>query len=136
MDEEARSPADARRELGETLMSAADDIRVVLRDRAATARVKIGSIWHDDVPIVTARLNENGEKVMHSLKENAVLLQEQATHALVRIGDDVRAGVPIFKERVASGAEGAVEEIRVKVNEIRERMPKPDGSFWSRLRRK
>ena len=130
MDQEQR---DTTAELGSTLMAAADDVKVVLKDRAATARVKIGSIWHEDVPIVTARMNENGEKVLKAVHENAVLLQEQATTAMIRIGDEIKANVPIYKERIKSGADGAMEEIRVRVNEIRDRTQKGSGKFWGRV---
>lgn len=133
----AESPTETARELGATMKAAADDLRVVLRDRAATARVRIGEVWHEDVPIVTARVHDDAEKVLRSVRENAVLLKEQATHAWVRVNDEVHAQAPIFKERVKEGAHGAVEEIRVRVREIRERVPKAEGApFWARFAKK
>ena len=128
-----RTPGDAVQAVADAVKAAADDMRVVLRDRAATARVKIGSIWHEDVPIVTARLNEDGEKVMAAVKENSVLLREQATTAIVRINDEVIAGLPIFKERLKEGADEVREEIRVRVHEIKERAEQSRAPFLSRL---
>src|SRR5438552_9398890 len=130
-----KTAGDAAAAVATAVMDAAEDMRVVLRDRAATARVKIGSIWHEDVPIVTARLNEDGAKVMAALKENAVLLKEQATTAVVRVNDEVHANLPIFKERLKEGADAAVEEIRVRVQSIKERAPEAaKGSpLWKRV---
>lgn len=115
------TPREAVQNVTQAVRDAAEDMRVVLRDATATARVKIGSIWHEDVPIVTARLNENEERIVSALRQNGVVLKEQAATAIARINGEVVSGLPIFKERVREGAGQVREEVRVRVKEIRER---------------
>lgn len=131
-----RTAAEAVQAVAETVVAAARDMRVVLQDRALTARVKIGSIWHEDVPVVAARLEENERRVLESIKENVVVLKEKADAAVVRLGGDVHEAVPLFKERVLESAGDVREEIRVRVQEIRRRVPEARASLLARLLRR
>lgn len=101
------------------------EARVVLKDHSATARVQIGESWHEGVPIVTARVNDDAQDIITTMNADAVILQENATHALVRIEGFVHSSVPIFKD-----------EVRVRVHEIRERQPAKDGGMMGRLFKK
>jgi hypothetical protein len=97
-----------------------DAWRVVLKDRAATARVDTGAATYENLPIVTAKLEEDEDVIMREIGYNAVLLKERATTASVRVNDAWRNGVPIFKERVLDARQGVAELTRVRVHEIRD----------------
>lgn len=125
----------------EVLRREVDELRVVLRDRAATARVKVGSVWHEDVPIVIAKVQESEARIRENLKENAVLLREKATTASVHIEGRWLEDAPLYKERLQQATESGMEkleEIRVRVDEIRETRRKRQAEqgkkgFFSRL---
>jgi hypothetical protein len=101
----------------------ADEMAVVLRDRATTAKVRAEGVLHENLPIITAKLDEDPSEIAKTIKENAVLLKEKADTAWVQIEGEWHKNVPIFKEKLAEGekaARGALEEVRVFVKEIRE----------------
>lgn len=101
----------------------AEQMAVVLKDRATTAKVRVEGAYHDNLPIITAKLDEDQLAIARNVKENAVLLKEKADTAWVQIEGEWHKNVPIFKERLAEGeraAEKAIEEVRVFVKEIRE----------------
>ncbi|MCA1814137.1 MAG: helix-hairpin-helix domain-containing protein [Halobacteriales archaeon] len=107
----------------ESAASKADEMAVVLRDRATTAKVRVEGVYHENLPIITAKLDEDQLAVARGIQENAVLLKEKADTAWVQIEGEWHKNVPIFKERIAEGeraARGAIEEVRVFVKEIRE----------------
>lgn len=106
-------------------------VRVVLHDRATSARVIQGERVHENLPIVTARANEDEEEIMDALSQDAVLLKERATTAFVRLSDGWHVDVPIYKEKVVELESGgtSMEEVRVKVQEIREKKEPKKGLF-------
>ncbi len=114
-----------------SLPESIEDLKVVLQDRAQSARVRVGDAWHDNVPIVTAKINESAERKMQQVKENVVLLKEKAQTAYVRIEDTWHENVPIFRERQKAG--GVTEETRVQVEEVREK-PKDEEGFLDRVK--
>jgi hypothetical protein len=102
----------------------AEEIAVLLKDRAATARVRIDGELHERFPIITAKLDESQEAIAKTIEENAVLLKEQADTAWVKVEGEWHKNVPIFKEKFAEAqkeGEKAFEEVRVFVKEIREK---------------
>jgi len=125
-DDAARLLGDAAETSARSIERAAgkaDEMAVVLRDRATTAKVRIEGAYHDNLPIITAKLDEDQLAVAKTIQENAVLLKERADTAWVQIEGEWHKNVPIFKEKLAEGekaARGAVEEVRVFVKEIRE----------------
>lgn len=135
--EEAEAPADEAEEPAEadeepaSIAHRVEELKVVLEDRAHSARVRVGETWHDNVPIVTAKINESAERKMQQLKDNVVLLKEKAQTAYVRVEDTWHENVPIFRERRKPG--GTVEETRVKVEEVREK-PQDEQGFLDRVK--
>ena len=104
--------------------NALEEARVVLREKAHTARIKIGDRIIQELPIITARLHENEQKILDRVRQDAVLLKEKAETAVVKLNGKVHENLPLFKEKLSEASEGAdaaVREIRVRVQEIRER---------------
>ncbi len=102
----------------------AEDFKVVLKERAHTARVRVGKVVYEDVPIVVARVNEDLAEVRAGLTHDAVILQERASTAVARLGDAWHENVPLVQEKLVTVAhqfEPVVEEVRVKVLAIKDR---------------
>ena len=114
---------DVERTIAETSRQV-DAWRVVLRDEAPTAILKVGDKAWENLPILAAKIQENEEQLLSSARENVVLLKEQADTAWVKIEGQIHRNVPLFKEKIddARGtADRVVNEVRVAVDEIRDR---------------
>ncbi len=112
---------------GESLregIALAEEFKVILKERAHTARVRIGKYVYEDVPIVVARVGEDLAEVRDGLKHDAVILQERASTAVAKVGDKVHENMPLVQEKLVTTAgafEPVVEEVRVKVLAIKDK---------------
>lgn len=102
--------------------------RVILSEGRATARVSLGGALHEGLAIVTLRMEEDEAAVLERVPADAVLLKERAATAPARIGGALHRDLPIYKEQpraVVDDAGGsAVEEVRVRVREIKDQRPR------------
>lgn len=129
-DKAEKAVGEAVKGAKETAEKAAEAIRrdrVVLSEKFQTARVKLGEVWHEEVPIVTARAGDELDKLKDTSKETVVVLKEKADTAWARIEGTWHEELPIFKRRVqqiGDELEETGEEIRVRVHEVRDRAAK------------
>lgn len=96
--------------------------------KAGSASVLVDGEWRAGVPLVTAREAAGVDAALARVAGDAVALVAGSDEAVVRLGPDVFEGVPLYKERIVRAADGQgdeVEEIRVRVEEIRERGAPP-----------
>lgn len=96
-----------------------DDVKVVLREGHGAASVRVGEDWHEELPIVTATVDEDPHRKLQQVAEDAVLLQEKQARGSVRIGDVTYQEVPLVRRREKEG--GVVEETPVEVDSVREK---------------
>lgn len=92
--------------------------KVVLVDGAPVARVHLGEATHHAVPLLTASLSDDDDAVLVRAGADAVLLKPKVDVVPAMIGGVTHRGLPLFKERRKES--GEVEEVRVRVAEIRE----------------
>lgn len=112
--------------------------------KGSVASVLFGGEWRTGVPIVTAMHADEIEAALASLDGDAVVLMQGSAEAIARVGEETFEAVPLYKERIARAEDGkgdVVEEIRIRVEEIRpRRAPEPEEpagrGFLGRLRRK
>lgn len=95
--------------------------KVVLADGAPVARVHVGDATHHAVPLVTAAPADDVDAVLARAEGDAVLLTPEADVVPARIGGATHRALPLYKER--RGASGAVDEVRVRIAQIREIPP-------------
>lgn len=95
--------------------------KVVLAEAAPIARVHLGEDRHEAVPLVTAGWSDEDDAVLARAGGNAVLLKPSAEVVLAVIGGVTHRALPLYKERRSD--DGAIEEVRVRVVEIREVLP-------------
>lgn len=100
---------------------AAGPDRVVLLDGAPLARVRAAGVTHEAIPLVTLGASDDEAEVFSRANGPAVLLRADADTAPALVGG-VTHRLPLFKER---RVEDRVEEVRVRVVEIRERAAAP-----------
>ena len=111
------------------------EAKVVLVDGAPVARVHLAGVTHHAVPLVTATAADEDDVVLARAGGDAVLLKPQAEKVPVLIAGITHRELPLFKERRKDG--GEVEEVRVRVAEIRDVEAKPEkkgglGRLFSR----
>jgi hypothetical protein len=101
--------------------------RVVLEP--GSARVLVAGAWHRDVAVVPVPRGATAESVLATVPADAVLVSEGSPTAYVRVGDILLQDVPLFKTRFVGGvaAGSATEEVRVRVEKIRDRLAEQDA---------
>lgn len=128
--EHARELAAGAAEAGSLALKGLDEARVVLEEGITDAKVKFEDDVLAEARILPVKAKDDVEEMLEDLKGNVVVLREKADTAMVRVEDDVVEGIPIFKEKVAeagqSAAEG-VQEVRVRVQEIRDKRVLPEA---------
>lgn len=92
--------------------------KVVLVDGAPVARVTLSGVTHDAVPLLTASATDDEEAILSRATGDAVLLKPALDAVPVVIGGARYSDVQLYKER--RKPDGEVEEIRVRVAEVRE----------------
>ena len=92
--------------------------KVVLADAAPVARVEVAGQTHHAVPLVTATPGDDENAVLARAGGDAVLLRPRASVVSALIGGQAHRGLALYKER--RGSTGDVEEVRVRVAEIRD----------------
>lgn len=127
---EPEALAEEVRRAAKAAAARADELRVVLKEQANTAVVRLGEQVWERVPVIAARVQESEEDLLRSARKNAVVLKEKADTAWVKIEGQLHKGVPIFQEKVEQAghaAEKVIREVRVAVEEIRERPAVREG---------
>lgn len=91
--------------------------RVVLAEAAPLARVHLREPV-ENVPLLTARVDEDDASAFARTATDAVVLRPTMDVAAVRVGGEVHREIPLFKER--RSAEGELQEIRIRVADVRD----------------
>lgn len=92
--------------------------KVVLAESAPVARVEVGGQTHHAVPLVTAGFGDDEAAVLSRAGGDAVLLRPRVQVVSALIGGSTHRGLALYKERRRGN--GDVEEVRVRVSEIRD----------------
>ncbi|HUR70190.1 MAG TPA: hypothetical protein VM370_13180 [Candidatus Thermoplasmatota archaeon] len=92
--------------------------KVVLVDGAPVARVHLKEDVHHAVALVTASAMDSEDEVLGRAGGDAVLLKPDAEAVPAVIGGVTHRALPLYKER--RKPDGQVEEVRVRVAQIRE----------------
>lgn len=128
--EHAQRIAEEARSAGAIALEGLEDARVVLQEGIADARVKFEDDVLTQARILPVKAKDDVETMLEDLKGDVVVLREEADTAIVRIEEEIVEGLPIFKQKVEeagqSAAEGA-EEVRVRVQEIRDKRVLPEA---------
>jgi len=123
----------------ESTLEASDEVakrlseaRVVLEEGITDARVKFEDEVLAEARILPLKAREDAEAVLEDVQGNVVVLREAADDALVRIEGQIQGGLPVFKNKLDEAADQAEEgarEVRVRVEEIRDKelLPKAEG---------
>ncbi|PSG98181.1 hypothetical protein BRD56_01655 [Thermoplasmatales archaeon SW_10_69_26] len=123
----------------ESTLEASDEVakrlseaRVVLEEGITDARVKFEDEVLAEARILPLKAREDAEAFLEDVQGNVVVLREAADDALVRIEGQIQAGLPVFKNKLDEAADQAEEgarEVRVRVEEIRDKelLPKAEG---------
>lgn len=108
--------------------------------KGSTASVLVRGEWRAGLAIATSKEAEQTDAALAKVDGDVVVLASGSDEGIVRLGDDIFEGVPLYKERIARAADGqgdVVDEIRVRVEEIRERraesVPKERKGLLGRL---
>lgn len=109
------------------------DWKVVLVEGAPVARVTVAGATHDAVPILAASAADDDEAVLARAGGDAVLLKPTMDAVPVVIAGARYADVQLYKER--RKPDGEVEEVRVRVSEVREIPEKKKGGLGRLFRR-
>lgn len=131
VEDTAREIAEGARETGEIAAKSLDQARVVLQEGINDAKVKFEEDVLTEARILPVKAKEDVDDRLRKLKGDVVILREQADTALVRIGDEVVDGIPIFKAKVEEAGQdlaGGVEEVRVRVQEVRDKRVLPEAN--------
>jgi hypothetical protein len=123
----------------ESTLEASDEVakrlseaRVVLEEGITDARVKFEDEVLAEARILPLKAREDAEAFLEDVQGNVVVLREAADDALVRIEGQIQEGLPVFKNKLDEAADQAEEgarEVRVRVEEIRDKelLPKAEG---------
>jgi AcrR family transcriptional regulator len=123
----------------ESTLEASDEVakrlseaRVVLEEGITDARVKFEDEVLAEARILPLKAREDAEAFLEDVQGNVVVLREAADDALVRIEGQIQGGLPVFKNKLDEAADQAEEgarEVRVRVEEIRDKelLPKAEG---------
>lgn len=108
------------------------EARVVLEEGITDARIKFEDDVLAEARILPLKAREDAEEMLEEMQGNVVVLREAADDALVRVEGEIREGLPVFKQRIDEAtqqAEESAEEVRVRVEEIRDKrvLPKAEG---------
>lgn len=109
-----------------------DEARVVLEEGISDARVKFEDEVLAEARILPLKAREDAEEFLEDVQGNVVVLREAADDALVRVEGSIQEGLPVFKQKLDEAtdqAEEGAEEVRVRVEEIRDKrvVPKAEG---------
>lgn len=96
---------------------------VLLTETSSRARVRVAGGVREDVPIVTARADDDVAALLAAAGEDAVLLQERAAVAPVKLAGQPLAPLPIF--RTDDGAEERVRVAALKAHAAAAAQPAP-----------
>lgn len=108
-----------------------ENARVVLQEGIEDARIKFEQDVLAEARILPVKARDNVERMLEEIKGNVVVLRERADTALVRVENEVYEGLPLFKEKVEQAGHvvaDEVEEVRVRVQEIRDKRVMPQAN--------
>lgn len=111
--------------------------KVVLLEGAPVARVQVGDATHHAIALLTATQADDEDAVLARAGGDAVLLKPDAEVVPALIAGVTHRALPLYKER--RGEDGAVEEVRVRIAQIREippEEPKKKGGIGRMFGRK
>lgn len=119
-------------EKGDELAEQLSEARVVLEEGISEARVKFQDDVLGQARILPIKAREDAEEFLEDVQGNVVVLREAADDALVRVEGRIQDGLPVFKEKIdeaADQAEQGAQEVRVRVEEIRDKeiLPRAKG---------
>lgn len=109
-------------------MTSETPTRALLFEGSGRARVRVGDRVFEDVPIV-ALVEENAQEPA-DMTVPSLVLRPAFTEAVAVIPGERVQGVELYHARFHE--DGSLEEVRVRVRDVRERKPKGDP-FWSRV---
>lgn len=130
--ESAQRMQEGALEASDALADRLTEARVVLEEGLSEARVKFEDDVVAEARILPLKAREDAEDLMEDIQGNVVVLREAADDALVRVEGQIQEGLPVFKAKIDEATEQAeegAEEVRVRVEEIRDKrvLPKAEG---------
>lgn len=119
-------------EASDALVEHLSEARVVLQEGITDARVKFEDDVLAEARILPLKAREDAEEFLEDVQGNVVVLREAADDAMVRIEGRIEEGLPVFKQSLDEATEQAeqgAEEVRVRVEEIRDKevIPRAEG---------
>lgn len=119
-------------EASDEVLKRLSEARVVLEEGITDARVKFEDDVLGQARILPLKAREDAEEFLEDVQGNVVVLREAADDAIVRIEGQIQEGLPVFKQKIDEAADQAEEgarEVRVRVEEIKDRelIPKAKG---------
>lgn len=131
VEESALEIAEGAREAGEIARDSLGQARVVLQEGVNDAKIKFEQDVLAEARILPIKAKEDVDQRLEKLKGDVVVLREAADTAVVRLEDEVAEGLPIFKAKVSQAGENladGVEEVRVRVQEVRDKRVLPEAN--------